>query len=167
MAKGRFGNVITFDYEYDYYTKNKYKNRSFDMWEIATAPYYKFSGKVKGGLRLAYREKDYKDSKNNRYNDDSSKKTVALFMNYDPTLRLNVYAEAGFSRTDYEGDSKDGYGDGDPTLAGLDFYRTAIECMKHFGGPGVNVSNVLQTNGTLLTKASGAVSSTEASFSAA
>ncbi|MBR4220718.1 MAG: hypothetical protein IKR81_06155, partial [Victivallales bacterium] len=24
MAKGRFGNVITFDYEYDYYTKNKY-----------------------------------------------------------------------------------------------------------------------------------------------
>ena len=39
---------------------------------------------------------------------------------------------------------------GEPTLAGLDFYRTAIECMKRFGGPGVNVSNALQTNGILL-----------------
>lgn len=118
MAKGRFGNVITFDYEYDYYTKNKYKSRSFQMWEIGMAPYYKFSAKVKGGLRLAYREKDYRDNKNDRYNDDSSKKTVALYVNYDPTLKLNIYAEAGFSRTDYEGYSKDGYGDGDwkPTL---------------------------------------------------
>jgi uncharacterized protein len=40
---------------------------------------------------------------------------------------------------------------GEPTLAGLDFYRKAVECMKRFGGAGVNVSNALQTNGTLLT----------------
>ena len=40
---------------------------------------------------------------------------------------------------------------GEPTLAGLDCYRKAIECMKCFGGHGVNVSNALQTNGTLLT----------------
>ena len=40
---------------------------------------------------------------------------------------------------------------GEPTLAGLDFYRSAVEYMKRLGGPGVNVSNCLQTNGTLLT----------------
>ncbi|MBR4673104.1 MAG: hypothetical protein IKP00_01440 [Victivallales bacterium] len=109
----RAGAVLTFDYRYDYFTKNDYKNRSFDSWEIGLAPYYKFSGKVKGGVRLSYREKDYRESKTNPYKDDSSKKTIAGYINYDPSLKLNVYAEAGFSRTDFEGRSKDSYGDGD------------------------------------------------------
>ena len=39
---------------------------------------------------------------------------------------------------------------GEPLLAGLDFYKYAVELMKKHGGPGVNVGNVLQTNGTLL-----------------
>ncbi len=39
---------------------------------------------------------------------------------------------------------------GEPLLAGLDFYRQAVELMKRYGGAGVNVGNVIQTNGTLL-----------------
>ena len=39
---------------------------------------------------------------------------------------------------------------GEPTLAGLPFYRQAVEYMKLYGGKGVNVANALQTNGTLL-----------------
>ena len=39
---------------------------------------------------------------------------------------------------------------GEPLLAGLDFYRSAIELMKKHGGTGVNVGNVIQTNGTLV-----------------
>ena len=39
---------------------------------------------------------------------------------------------------------------GEPLLAGLDFFTQAVEFMKVYGGPGVNVGNVLQTNGTLL-----------------
>ncbi len=109
----RAGAVITFDYRYDYYTKSDYKYRSFDSWEIGLAPYYKFTGKVKAGARFSYREKDYRESKSHPYTDDSSKKTIAGYVTYDPTLKLNVYAEAGFSRTDYEGRSKGSYGDGD------------------------------------------------------
>lgn len=41
---------------------------------------------------------------------------------------------------------------GEPTLAGLDFLRQAIEYMKQYGGRGVKVANALQTNGTLLTE---------------
>ncbi len=39
---------------------------------------------------------------------------------------------------------------GEPLLAGLDFYRRAVELMKRHGGAGVNVGNVIQTNCTLL-----------------
>jgi uncharacterized protein len=42
---------------------------------------------------------------------------------------------------------------GEPTLAGLDFFRSLIEFQKHFGRRGQAVSNSIQTNGTLLTPA--------------
>lgn len=40
---------------------------------------------------------------------------------------------------------------GEPTLAGLDFYKKAIQYEKHYG-KGKIVGNALQTNGTLLNK---------------
>ncbi len=39
---------------------------------------------------------------------------------------------------------------GEPLLAGLEFFRHAMELMKVYGGRGINVGNVLQTNGTLV-----------------
>jgi len=39
---------------------------------------------------------------------------------------------------------------GEPTLAGLDFYREAIKYQSLFGVPGQLVENSLQTNGTLI-----------------
>ncbi|MHA1380403.1 MAG: anaerobic sulfatase maturase [Candidatus Helarchaeota archaeon] len=39
---------------------------------------------------------------------------------------------------------------GEPTLMGLDFYRTVIELQKRYGKGGQSVSNILQTNGILL-----------------
>lgn len=43
-----------------------------------------------------------------------------------------------------------GWQGGEPTLAGLDFFRRAVDLMKHYGQSGKQVSNGLQTNGTLL-----------------
>ncbi|MBI4557319.1 MAG: anaerobic sulfatase maturase [Candidatus Hydrogenedentes bacterium] len=39
---------------------------------------------------------------------------------------------------------------GEPTLAGLDFFRTVIELEKKHGAPGQGVGNAIQTNGVLL-----------------
>lgn len=39
---------------------------------------------------------------------------------------------------------------GEPTLAGLDFYREAVRLMQKYGASGKNVSNGFQTNGSLL-----------------
>ncbi|MCK4300187.1 MAG: anaerobic sulfatase maturase [Planctomycetes bacterium] len=39
---------------------------------------------------------------------------------------------------------------GEPTLAGLDFYRQAVACQARFGSPGQVISNSLQTNGLLI-----------------
>ncbi len=43
-----------------------------------------------------------------------------------------------------------GWQGGEPTLAGLDFFRRAVELQKAHGRDGQVVSNALQTNGTLL-----------------
>lgn len=39
---------------------------------------------------------------------------------------------------------------GEPLMAGLDFYRAAIEFQRKYASPKVKINNVLQTNGTLL-----------------
>jgi len=39
---------------------------------------------------------------------------------------------------------------GEPTLAGVDFFRTVVELEKQYGSPGQVVSNALQTNGQLI-----------------
>ncbi|MEO5923597.1 MAG: anaerobic sulfatase maturase [Bryobacteraceae bacterium] len=39
---------------------------------------------------------------------------------------------------------------GEPTLAGLDFFRSLVEFQQEFGGRGQAISNSIQTNGTLL-----------------
>lgn len=39
---------------------------------------------------------------------------------------------------------------GEPTLAGLDFYRRALELQEKYRRPGMLIENTLQTNGTLL-----------------
>lgn len=39
---------------------------------------------------------------------------------------------------------------GEPTLMGLDFYRRAVALQREYGLPGRQVSNALQTNGSLL-----------------
>jgi len=43
-----------------------------------------------------------------------------------------------------------GWQGGEPTLAGLDFFKGAIELQKKYGAPGQGVSNGLQTNALLL-----------------
>jgi uncharacterized protein len=40
---------------------------------------------------------------------------------------------------------------GEPTLAGLNFFRQVVELQKRYGRPGQSVSNSIQTNGVLLT----------------
>lgn len=39
---------------------------------------------------------------------------------------------------------------GEPTLAGVDFFRRVIDLQKKFGHPGQRIGNALQTNGTLI-----------------
>ena len=39
---------------------------------------------------------------------------------------------------------------GEPTLRGLDFFRTAVELQKQYNRNGVRITNALQTNGSLL-----------------
>ncbi len=39
---------------------------------------------------------------------------------------------------------------GEPTLAGIDFFRRVVELEKQYGSPGQVVSNALQTNGQLI-----------------
>ena len=46
-----------------------------------------------------------------------------------------------------------GWQGGEPTLAGQDFFRQAVELQKKYGEDGQSVSNGLQTNGLLLDKA--------------
>ena len=43
-----------------------------------------------------------------------------------------------------------GWQGGEPTLMGLDFFRRAVDLMKQYGKSGKQVSNGLQTNGTML-----------------
>ena len=43
-----------------------------------------------------------------------------------------------------------GWQGGEPTLAGVDFFRRAVGFMEKHGWPGINYANALQTNGTLL-----------------
>lgn len=45
---------------------------------------------------------------------------------------------------------------GEPTLAGLDFFREAVTLQRRYLPPGMRVSNAFQTNGTLLDDAWGA-----------
>ncbi len=40
---------------------------------------------------------------------------------------------------------------GEPTLAGLEFFRKAVALERRYAGPGVTIQNDLQTNGTLIT----------------
>ena len=40
---------------------------------------------------------------------------------------------------------------GEPTLAGLDFFRKALALQKQYARPGMRIENAIQTNGTLLT----------------
>ena len=40
---------------------------------------------------------------------------------------------------------------GEPTLAGLDFFRKAVAFQKQYARPGMRIENAIQTNGTLLT----------------
>lgn len=44
-----------------------------------------------------------------------------------------------------------GWQGGEPTLMGLEFFRTAVRLQQKYGRPGSSISNGLQTNGTLLT----------------
>ncbi|MCD6304639.1 MAG: anaerobic sulfatase maturase, partial [Planctomycetes bacterium] len=43
-----------------------------------------------------------------------------------------------------------GWQGGEPTLAGLDFFRKAVAYQRRYARPGQEVANALQTNGTLL-----------------
>ena len=54
------------------------------------------------------------------------------------------------SMAEAEGQCTFGFQGGEPTLAGLPFFEQAVALQKRYGRPGLEVLNVLQTNGTLL-----------------
>lgn len=49
-----------------------------------------------------------------------------------------------------EGSCAFGFQGGEPTLAGLDFFRKAVELQKRYNTRGLAISNAIQTNGLLL-----------------
>ena len=71
---------------------------------------------------------------------------VKKFMMTDEVLEAYTrqYLEAMPVRCEF------GWQGGEPTMAGLDFYRKAIRLQKQYGRDGQVVANALQSNGTLL-----------------
>jgi uncharacterized protein len=71
---------------------------------------------------------------------------VERFMMSDSVLESYVrqYTQAMPARAEF------GWQGGEPLLAGLDFFKRAVELQKQYAQPGQVITNGLQTNGTLL-----------------
>ncbi len=58
---------------------------------------------------------------------------------------------SSYMQTDQNNNYSFGWQGGEPTIMGLEFFQKAVVFQKEYGAPGSNVSNGLQTNGTLIT----------------
>ncbi len=77
----------------------------------------------------------YKAEARHRMSAEVLEALIAQGMRLDPNRRQATFGWQG----------------GEPTLAGLDFFRRAVELQKKYGAPGQVVANGMQTNGLLLT----------------
>jgi uncharacterized protein len=88
-------------------------------------------------LRCKYcfylRKEEFFGDCKHRMSDEVLEKLVSSFINLD--MRNHIFSWQG----------------GEPTMMGLDFYKKALDLMQKYG-KGKNVTNTLQTNGTLLTE---------------
>ena len=101
----RYGMILSTDYQYQYYTDNEFDNNDNAKYGISMAPYYKVSPKTKVGMRLGYERTDYRS---NREHDDLDEMYLNLFVNYQIAMKINLTAEAGFTRSSYDGGSSEG-----------------------------------------------------------
>lgn len=58
---------------------------------------------------------------------------------------------SSYMKTEQNNNYSFGWQGGEPTIMGLEFFKKSVEFQKKYGAPGSNVSNGLQTNGTLIT----------------
>ncbi len=84
------------------------------------------------------------------YHDEASRRETACFGLMSPETLENVVRKAmgeaqGLCAFTFQG--------GEPTLAGLEFFRTYIALTKKYARPGLRVSHAIQTNGTLIDEA--------------
>lgn len=96
----RYGAIISGDYNYQYYTDSDFDNKDNAKYGISLAPYYIVSPKTKVGIRFGYQRTDYRS---NREHDDLEELYMNLFVNYRVSLKMNMTAEAGATRTSYDG----------------------------------------------------------------
>ena len=78
----------------------------------------------------------YKDVANNRRNAVESMLTTERM---EQIIRTGMEYASGICSFTYQG--------GEPTLAGLDFFRTVVELQKKYQRPGTEIRNSIQTNG--------------------
>ena len=106
------GLATSIDYTNTRYSKTEYKSYSSQKYGASAAPYYKIGSRIRTGLRAGYYETVYSDSDRQ---DDSNTLSFDWFINYMITAKINATLEAGFSRTTYEGRSRDSHNSGDFT----------------------------------------------------
>ncbi len=81
------------------------------------------------------------------YHDEQQKRDVSSFgMMSAETLEAIIKKALAHAR----GSCSFGFQGGEPTLAGLDFFRRAVALQKQYNTNGLTVHNAIQTNGTLL-----------------
>jgi len=104
-AHERYGMLISGDYNYRYYKGSEFHDKNYAKYGLSLAPYYVLSPKTKAGLRLGYEQTDYR---NRRLHDDLEEIYLNLFVNYQVSLKLNMTAEAGGTRSRYKSGSSRG-----------------------------------------------------------
>ncbi len=96
----RYGAIISGDYNYQYYTDKEFDGKDNAKYGLSLAPYYVLSPKTKVGVRFGYQRTDYR---NDRDHDDLEELYLNLFVNYRVSLKVNMTAEAGATRSSYVG----------------------------------------------------------------
>ncbi len=96
----RYGIALTGDYTYKYYPQREFKDYNKHVFEFAAAPYYRFSEKLKAGIKVSYDETHYE---HNTIHDDSHTLTLNAYGDYRPSSLFSVYGEVGAERRSYEG----------------------------------------------------------------
>ncbi|MBP5638671.1 MAG: hypothetical protein J6X55_04295 [Victivallales bacterium] len=100
----RIGFTTTLYYHNLKYDDKDYKDYSRQRYGFSVSPYYKLTHRIRTGIRFEHTETEYI---NDKRRDDSTKIGIFSFANYMITARVNATLQAGLTRIDYEGRSKD------------------------------------------------------------